>query len=49
MVIRTMDGLLVYTGGKEGLTAEQAAASAKDRNERAEAMGLKARYVVAPN
>lgn len=50
-MITTTDGVRVFAGygaNAEGMTADEADASVRDRNARAQAMGIKARYIKVP-
>lgn len=46
-VVKTKQGVLAHRDEKHPLTVEQAQASADDRNQRAEELGIPTRYVVA--
>lgn len=50
MMIQTTTGVRVASGGDKtkGIPEDQALASVKDRNQRAEAMGIAARYEAVP-
>ena len=48
-MVTTTDGVRVDAGDKgEGMPEAQATSSAADRNARAETLGIRARYVIAP-
>lgn len=48
-MITTTTGVRVFAGYKDGgMTVEEADASVRDRNQRAQALGITARYIKVP-